>query len=140
MYERVEDEIARGPFGTFRRDVRFERGEIRVPVLSDDNHFPVDDGRLDIDLLRSRHQCRKARGPIVAAARIAVHLAVVDPQLEAVPVQLYFVHPLLIARRQWSSFRQAWLDEGWERGALRFLALAADPQRRIVETPGVLTL
>jgi hypothetical protein len=35
------------------------------------------------------------------------HLAVVDPQLQAVAVQLYFVNPLVRARRRFSSFRKA---------------------------------
>jgi hypothetical protein len=82
----------------------------------------------------------KTIGPIIATPRVAVHLAIIDPQLEAIPVQLDFMHPLIGLRWCISRFGKARLNEARKRRALRCLAIAYEEQCRIVELLGVLLL
>jgi hypothetical protein len=128
--ECIEDEIMRGALEVFRGDVGFERGEVRIAVLIDNDHFTINDCGLNTDVARGRYQHRKAMGPIIAATRIAIHLPVVDPDLQAIAVQLNLVNPLVGARGCQPRFGKTWLDEGRKLGALELIReFMLDPRK-----------
>jgi hypothetical protein len=80
--ECIEDEIVHGAVATFGRNMGFKRCEVGVAILIDHDHFAIDYFGLDVNVSRGRNQRREAVGPVISAARVAVHLAVASATRE----------------------------------------------------------